>query len=281
MNTKLLNILQVVAVPTVAIVASSASYSLLLNRFNLISQRQILEPRIWWEALACGVAFTTSSIIFLWWLLSVTVSLVLTMNASLKGVQQVSLPSWVPTMVKATVTGLFGVGLLSSPALATTMPAVQPLSSVTQVQEHKEPLTLGFTSHHSDDSFSTSPSPSPLFSASQSSVSLEGKGTQTEVIIAKASQHTHLSPLFGGLRKSVDTPAAPPKDTETRATESTKKYIVQPGDTLWSIAEQQLPATASGAEVLSLVHSIQSTNTKDIPTLDSFIYPGQSITLPF
>ncbi|WP_326502502.1 LysM peptidoglycan-binding domain-containing protein [Rothia nasimurium] len=57
-------------------------------------------------------------------------------------------------------------------------------------------------------------------------------------------------------------------------------YTVAPGDSLWSIAEDQLTPDASGAEVLALVHTIWQLNQKTIPTLDTLIFPGQTITLP-
>ena len=81
------------------------------------------------------------------------VSSVLAIKAKLQGRERVSLPSWAPMAVKATVTGLFGLGLLSNPALAATIPAVQPLSSVTQVQQHKQQLPLGLCLRPSDDTF--------------------------------------------------------------------------------------------------------------------------------
>lgn len=281
MKSKMVSIFSVVAVPAIALVGSLASYSLLTHKFHLISQAQSQESGMWWEALSCAVAFTICSIVFLWWFLSMAVSSMLVIKARLKGREQVSLPSWAPTAVKATVTGLFGLGLLNNPALASTTPTVQPLSSVTQVQQHEEPLPIGLFLPPSNDSFGTSPGTSPLFSDSPSPTLIGNEGGQVEVTVTKTSQHTQLSPLFGGLRKPVEPPRASSQDSDPVAHVSPRVYIIQQGDTLWSIAEQQLPATASGAEVLSLVRNIQSANAKDIPTLESLIYPGQSITLPF
>jgi len=281
MKSKIVRIFPVVAVPAIALIGSFASYSFLTHTLHLISQGHSLESGTWWEALSCAVAFTLCSIVFLWWFLSMAVSSMLAIKARIQGREQVSLPSWAPMAVKATVTGLFGLGLLSNPALASTIPAVQPFSSVTQVQQHKQQLPLGLFLGPSDDSFGISPSASPLFSYPQSTTLIGEEGGQMEVTVTKTSQRTQLSPLFGGLRKSVEAPRASSQDNDPVAPVSPRVYIIQPGDTLWSIAEQHLPATPSGSEVLNLVHSIQSANSKDIPTLESFIYPRQSITLPF
>lgn len=281
MKSTMMSIFPVVTVPAIALIGSLASYSFLTHKLHLISQGHSLESGMWWEALSCAVAFTLCSIVFLWWFLSMAVSSVLAIKAKLQGRERVSLPSWAPMAVKATVTGLFGLGLLSNPALAATIPAVQPLSSVTQVQQHKQQLPLGLFLRPSDDTFGISPAASPLFSYSRSTTLIGEEGGQVEVTVTKASQRTQLSPLFGGLRKSVEAPRASSQDTDPGAPVSSRVYIIQPGDTLWSIAEQHLPATASGSEVLNLVHTIQSANVRDIPTLESFIYPGQSITLPF
>lgn len=54
--------------------------------------------------------------------------------------------------------------------------------------------------------------------------------------------------------------------------EQTTTYTVQPGDTLWGIAEEMAPGYHTGNVVLKI---------KNINKVDSHIYPGQALEIPY
>ena len=112
--------------------------------------------------------------------------------------------------------------------------------------------------------------PSPLFPG------FYVQGPQALIVEAAANSYSGISPFFGaGQRISGGSDgggAGPAASAGQRIT-----YTVVSGDTLWSIAEKHLPATASGAEIFDVVRSIQLSNQDSIPTLDALIFPGQTI----
>lgn len=82
---------------------------------------------------------------------------------------------------------------------------------------------------------------------------------------------------------------AAPLEEKARETASPEKqprgkspriYTIASGDTLWGIAESLLPPEASGQQVLALVKDIHASNRAILPTLDTIIYPGQTLTIP-
>ncbi|WP_237208364.1 LysM peptidoglycan-binding domain-containing protein [Rothia nasimurium] len=109
--------------------------------------------------------------------------------------------------------------------------------------------------------------PSPLFPGSYV------QGPQALIVEAAANSYSGISPFFGaGQRIAGGSGGGEAGPAGQRIT-----YTVVSGDTLWSIAEKHLPATASGAEIFDAVRSIQLSNQDSIPTLDALIFPGQTI----
>jgi nucleoid-associated protein YgaU len=62
--------------------------------------------------------------------------------------------------------------------------------------------------------------------------------------------------------------------------ESTGDVVVQPGDTLWSIAARRLGPTASGAAITAAWHAWYAANRNVIGSNPSVIQPGQRLTPP-
>lgn len=57
-----------------------------------------------------------------------------------------------------------------------------------------------------------------------------------------------------------------------RTPDQTMEYVVQPGDTIWGIAETHCPGYHTGNVVLKI---------KNINKVDSHIYPGQALEIPY
>lgn len=58
------------------------------------------------------------------------------------------------------------------------------------------------------------------------------------------------------------------------------RVVVQPSDSLWVIAEEQLPAGASDAEVASYTQALHELNADVIGSNPDLIHPGQHFELP-
>ncbi|WP_421084604.1 LysM peptidoglycan-binding domain-containing protein [Rothia nasimurium] len=86
-----------------------------------------------------------------------------------------------------------------------------------------------------------------------------------------------ISPFFGASQRSAV--GEDVKGTGADTGNAPLFYTVVAGDTLWSIAEKHLPASATGAEVLAAVYAIQESNQDLIPTLDSLIFSGQTLKI--
>lgn len=194
-----------------------------------------------------------------------------------------SLPSWAPVVLKVLISGSLSVSFLAGPQQAHALTVESSKTRVSQTSETRPMLnsleeqlnTQPRTENYGDPSrtVSSPSSATPLFGSA-------APETSTSVTLVSAQSTPSVSPLFGGF-------TSPSQDYKNTTLEQTSNgnagyshYTVKPGDSLWSIAENHMPEEASGAEVLHFVHQLQGLNIDSIPTLDSYIFPGQQILLP-
>lgn len=57
------------------------------------------------------------------------------------------------------------------------------------------------------------------------------------------------------------------------------QHVVLQGETLWSIAEQNLPEGSTPAQILEKTYQIYNLNTDALESIDSFIYAGQILQI--
>lgn len=198
-----------------------------------------------------------------------------------------SFPRWAPSALKVLISGSLSVSLIAGPQQAQALTANDSSISVSQTAETTPaiisaegqdnippmPEEYGEGAYSASEHGAPSSSITPLFASST---------PPKPVAVTLASSHSRqtISPLFGGLTStSQQTETSPPKQNG-KGNAGSSHYRVKPGDSLWSIAENHMPKTASGAEILHCVHEIQGLNSNLIPTLDSYIFPGQEIILP-
>lgn len=261
-------------IPLLALSGAGASGMLLHSLLSEGNQGLGLtsrSPGTWMSLLACATAGLLCLCIALWWLAGLVFyysALARTRRSTL----HIQLPAWAPGLLKTLAGASLGLGALA-PTQAYALPSEQAISVTARVHdgETSSPLfpQASQINHDgealSDDSALASAT-SPLFSQAHP----QGRATVT-VLPVTAKSYQPISPLFGGATR-----VQPDFSEDVAAT----TYTVAPGDSLWSIAEDQLTPDASGAEVLALVHTIWQLNQKTIPTLDTLIFPGQTIALP-
>lgn len=74
--------------------------------------------------------------------------------------------------------------------------------------------------------------------------------------------------------------APPPGDVEHGPTGQPRTVLVRPGDSLWSLAARDLPATSPAALVTARWHAIYAANHSLIGPDPDVIVPGQRLRLP-
>lgn len=226
-------------------------------------------PETWVSLLACAIAGLLCLCIALWWIAGLVYYYGALAHAR-RSTVNLQLPAWAPGLLKTLAGASLGLGALA-PTQAYALPLEQSISATVRSGETSSPLfTRASQAAHNVDALSAS-SPlvstaSPLFSQSQT----QEQATLT-VLPASTTSYQPISPLFSGSTRTL-------LDFSERTAVT---YTVAPGDSLWSIAENQLAPDASGAEVLALVRAIWQLNQDSIPTLDTLIFPGQTITLPY
>lgn len=244
-------------IPLLALSGAGASGMLLHSLLSEGNQGLGLtsrSPGTWMSLLVCATAGLLCLCIALWWLAGL-VFYYSALARARRSTLHIQLPAWAPGLLKTLAGASLGLGALA-PTQAYALPLEQAISVTARVHDG-EAL--------SDESALASAT-SPLFSQAHP----QGRATVT-VLPVTAKSYQPISPLFGGATR-----VQPDFSEDVAAT----TYTVAPGDSLWSIAEDQLTPDASGAEVLALVHTIWQLNQKTIPTLDTLIFPGQTITLP-
>lgn len=261
-------------IPLLALGGAGASGILLHSLLSEGSQGPGLisrSPGTWMSLLVCAIAGLLCLCIALWWLAGL-VFYYSALARARRSTLHIQLPAWAPGLLKTLAGASLGLGALA-PTQAYALPSEQAISVTARVHngETSSPLFPQASQiTHDVETFSADSAPvsatSPLFSPGQT----QGRATVT-VLPVTTKSYQPISPLFGG-----GTRVQPDFSEDVAAT----TYTVAPGDSLWSIAEDQLTPDASGAEVLTLVHTIWQLNQKTIPTLDTLIFPGQTITLP-
>lgn len=275
-----------VLVHTVPILSAAGwgfATALALPLLNAVTQTSTpIAASAWADLFMCLCAALICAVITLWWGLALMwYHLAVRKAIHQGGAAHLAIPSWAPRAVKVLATATLGFGALTPTAAGAGEVPIQ--LTVTEVQE--ELPVSGFFSKTPADSTDASPDertrePSHFFSQPT-------PVDQRLFVPVSQVSHQPLSPLFGALSSAgqIATPSQGPQEEHSptapsQSSESLTTYTVSSGDTLWSIAENLLPPEASGAEILTLVMTIQGLNSADIPTLDSLIFPGQIIFLP-
>ena len=91
------------------------------------------------------------------------------------------------------------------------------------------------------------------------------------------AEHQNLSPFFGGQREGAPSREVAPA-SRNHATRSSHQVVV--GDSLWSIACQELSDDASPPEILEYSLRIHAANLDVMGDNPNILYPGQTLTLP-
>ena len=95
--------------------------------------------------------------------------------------------------------------------------------------------------------------------------------------IQPQAEHQSLSPFFGGQREGAPSREVSPA-SRNHATRSSHQVVV--GDSLWSIACQELSDDASPPEILEYSLRIHAANLDVMGDNPNILYPGQTLTLP-
>lgn len=163
------------------------------------------------------------------------------------------IPLWFPWFLKPLILGSLGTATLASaPALAQETVAAETMQS-----------------DQSPSIFFTLPEP-PENISSHSSLEL---ASSTSIAPENCSSTKENPSIF------FRDPCQATEEIQPLASFQ-EEYVVLQGDTLWSIAQGQLPPEATGAQVLQKAHSIYLNNQDQLDSLDAVIYPGQILTLP-
>lgn len=91
------------------------------------------------------------------------------------------------------------------------------------------------------------------------------------------AEHQNLSPFFGGQREGAPSREVAPASRK-HTTRSSHQVVV--GDSLWSIACQELSDDASPPEILEYSLRIHAANLDVMGDNPNILYPGQTLTLP-
>lgn len=91
------------------------------------------------------------------------------------------------------------------------------------------------------------------------------------------AEHQNLSPFFGGQREGAPSREVAPA-SRNHTTRSSHQVVV--GDSLWSIACQELSDDASPPEILEYSLRIHAANLDVMGDNPNVLYPGQTLTLP-
>jgi hypothetical protein len=105
---------------------------------------------------------------------------------------------------------------------------------------------------------------------------VSGVATPAHADAGRPHRHPHGVAMLSGL-PLPDRAVAPPQH---RTSPPIRTVTVRPGDTLWSIARRELPATAPAPAVVARWHAIYQANRPLIGPDPDLIEPGQHLRIP-
>lgn len=232
---------------------------------GLFSTYLALQMRDSSEALEQSVVILTALVAFaigIWWLTGYMYVLALVK----KRVDH--LPRWIPLALRNMAIGSMGLAMIYTPAQATPVPVASSIAAVSATSS-SDSLDLPDTS----ESFV-----SPFFgdSIENSSMQLSSVGAENFAITA-AKQQTHpaekITPFFMANKRIRSEPSDDHSSAST-------VHTVLTGETIWSIASQNLPASSDVDTIWTYCQDIQRFNRDTLTSLDEPIFPGQTIKLP-
>lgn len=172
------------------------------------------------------------------------------------------LPRWVPLALRNMAIGTLGLAVIYSPAQAAPVPAE---SSVTAVEANLPQPSADFLV-------------SPFFyeSAEQAPILAPSVGGENSIEAASHQREDmaeNITPFFMDTERLRNEPSA-------EITPGSHIHTVVTGETIWSIASQNLPASSDVDTIWAYCQDIQRFNQNTLTSLDEPIFPGQTINLP-
>lgn len=277
------------AVPLLSITGALTGFYLFCSLIEATEvPTKAVTAETWSQIFITLISTFACSLIALWWSSSYFLYIYRFMLFKLRiSTRAPAFPQWAPSALKVLISGSLSVGLIAGPQQAHALSADNSTTSISQTAETTpaaisaggQDKTPSMAEDYEVGTYSTSqygaPSSSitPLFSSSPSA-----KPVPVTLISSHSTQT--ISPLFGGFASASQQTENSELEQTGNGNTGSSHYTVKLGDSLWSIAENHMPKTASGAEILHCVHELQRLNSNLIPTLDSYIFPGQEILLP-
>ncbi|MDO4917196.1 MAG: LysM peptidoglycan-binding domain-containing protein [Rothia sp. (in: high G+C Gram-positive bacteria)] len=232
---------------------------------GLFSTYLALQMRDSSDALERSVVILTALVAFaigIWWLTGYMYVLALVKK------RVTHLPRWIPLALRNMAIGSMGLAVIYSPAQAAPIPVESSIAAVSATS----------FSDSSDFSDSSGSFVSPFFGESieDSSMQLTSVGAENSALTAATQQTSpaeNITPFFMANERLRSEPSDDPSSASTA-------HTVLTGETIWSIASQNLPATSDVDIIWAYCQDIQRFNQDTLTSLDEPIFPGQTINLP-
>lgn len=187
-----------------------------------------------------------------------------------------TLPGWLPGIMRNLAVGTLSLSIYVAPASAAeTVPSAS--ISVTSTESEQNPSLHHFYKDAQDLSHSQKKLLSSFFSQEHAQDKhnqqvTERQWTETEPLVYQHTAHhadTTINPLF----------TQSPRHNLLEDS-ATKMHTVTRGESLWTIAQAHLPATATDTDIMELVSAIYSVNSFQLPLDENLIHPGQELLIP-
>lgn len=240
----------------------------------------------WLLLLISSLAALACTALAVWWIVSLCWYHTMRISQRLPSITHQSLPPWLPRFIASVAAGSLSISVMTggNQALASTPDPTVQITATHSSSLGNSPFFAGIplsgestVSNQVSHSLAV-PSLNPFFVSPSGGFDSPSESSHS-VLLASSHQKTYqpITPLFASAQGH--NPTAPLQEARQEPPTRNHHYV-QAGETLWSIASQYLASDASGSEILSFVHEIQSHNRAEIPSLDSFIFPGQSLIIP-